>query len=191
MSKRGGVAVRPVTATRIAMNRSPAFHPRASARARSGGSSSSASKETSPNPVMTPRAAVRPSLVVAASHRFGTSSIGSSFTCLSHKKPTRSPMAPSVGRRSPMIGTRPRSSSSDGIQSIRPAASSASTNGRSRSTRSSGSSRRIHWPFSHSRRSRSKTAPPLWTVSSLNRCTISSIDRTSSSVPVAQPRRAR
>ena len=44
VSNRGGVAVRPVTATRMAMNRSPAFQPRASARARSGGSSSSASK---------------------------------------------------------------------------------------------------------------------------------------------------
>jgi hypothetical protein len=43
VSNRGGVAVRPVTATRIAMNRSPAFQPRASASALSGGSSSSAS----------------------------------------------------------------------------------------------------------------------------------------------------
>ena len=185
------MAVRPVTATRIAMNRSPAFQPRASARARSGGSSSSASKETSPTATIASRAAASPSRVVVVSQRFGTSVTGSRATSLTHRNPTRSPMAPSVGRRSPMIGRRPRSSSSDGIQSIRPAASSASTNGRSRSTRSSGSSRRIHWPFSHSSRSRSKTAPPLWTVSSLNRSTISSIDRTSSSVPVAQPRSAR
>ena len=33
---------------------------------------------------------------------------------------------------------------------------------------SSGSSRRIHWPFSHSSRSRSKTAPPLWMASRSN-----------------------
>ena len=39
------------------MNRSPAFQPRASARARSGGSSSSASKMTSPASAMTSRAA--------------------------------------------------------------------------------------------------------------------------------------
>ncbi len=38
-----------------------------------------------------------------------------------------------------------------------------SRNGRSRSTSWSGESRRIHWPLSHSRRSRSKTAPLFWT----------------------------
>ena len=46
------------------MNRSPAFQPRASARARSGGSSSSASKTTSPTAAIVSRAAPRPSIVV-------------------------------------------------------------------------------------------------------------------------------
>ena len=72
-------------------------------------------------------------------------------------------MAPSVGSRSWMTGSSARSSSSDGICSIRPASSSFWTNGRSRSIRSSALRRRIHWPFSHSSRSRSNTAPPLCT----------------------------
>ena len=76
-------------------------------------------------------------------------------------------MAPSFGSRSEITGRSARSSSSVGIRSIRPAASSAATNGRRRSIRSSGSSRRIHWPLSHSSRSRSKTAPPLWTLGQL------------------------
>ena len=92
-------------------------------------------------------------------------------------------MAPSVGSRSWTTGSSARSSSSDGICSIRPASSSFSTNGRSRSIRSSALRRRIHWPFSHSSRSRSKTAPPLCTSPMSNRSTISSSERTSSSVP--------
>ena len=64
------------------------------------------------------------------------------------------------------------------------------TGGAGRSGRPA-SRRRIHWPLSHSSRSRSKTAPPLWTAWMSNRSTISSSERTSSSVPVDQPRSAR
>ncbi len=192
VSNSGGVAVRPVIATRMAMNRSPTFQPCASASARSGGSSSSASNAI-PSAVgdRRPRgdeAPVGRRRVPALGHERAP---GRRSARRTHRKPTRSPIAPSLGRRSVTIGSSARSSSSDGIRSIRPAATSASTNGRRRSIRSSGSSRRIHWPLSHSSRSRSKTAPPLWTWSSSKRSTISSIDRTSSSVPVAQPRSAR
>ena len=65
MSNSGGVAVRPVTATRIAMNRSPAFQPRASASARSGGSSSSASNTTAGTAAIVSAAAASASRVVA------------------------------------------------------------------------------------------------------------------------------
>ena len=185
VSNSGGVAVRPVTATRIAMNRSPAFQPRSSARARSGGSSSSASKRH--------RADVGDRL---ARGRAGPRR-GRGVPALRHERapgrarrrrptgsPTRSPIAPSVGSRSWTTGSSARSSSSDGIRSIRPASQR-----RPRGTAAAGrsgrpaSSRRIHWPFSHSSRSRSNTAPPLWTCSRSNRATSSSSDRISSSVP--------
>ena len=186
VSNSGGVAVRPVTATRMAMNRSPAFQPRASASARSGGSSSSASKVTAP--VVGDRPSRAAASAVAG--RRGVPALGHEHrrrrrsTSSTHRKPTRSPIAPSVGRRSRTIGSSARSSSSDG-HPVDPAGDAA----RPRRTAAGGrpgrpaSSRRIHWPLSHSSRSRSKTAPPLWTASSSKRSTISSSDRTSSSVP--------
>ena len=57
VSNSGGVAVRPVTATRIAMKRSPAFQPRASASPRRVASRPSWSKATSPPSAMAARAA--------------------------------------------------------------------------------------------------------------------------------------
>ena len=167
VSNSGGVAVRPVTATRIAMNRSPAFQPRASASSRSGGSSSSASKlHRAVRRRSTSRAArealERSSPRPSASARGSPGRARSSST---QRNPTRSPIG--AQRRQALLDDRAaaaRSSSSAG-SAIDPAGVAArpARNGRSRSTRSSGSRRRIHWPFSHSRRSRSKTAPPFWT----------------------------
>ena len=75
VSNSGGVAVRPVVATRIAMNRSPAFQPRASTSSRSGGSSSSASQVVAVDARRGARGRrASPSAVVAASQRLGTSS---------------------------------------------------------------------------------------------------------------------
>ena len=101
VSNSGGVAVRPVTATRIVMNRSPAFQPlrlgegaerrlqlvglerqlRDGRDRRAGGLES-------------------PARAVAASQRLGTSVAASRATSSTHRNPTRSPTAPSVGRRS-------------------------------------------------------------------------------------------
>ena len=164
VSNSGGVAVRPVTATRIAMNRSPAFQPRSSARARSGGSSSSASKLTAPTSAIVARAAAAPRRSSRRPSASARASPGSTSRSSTHRNPTSSPIAPSRGSRSWTTGSSAWTSSSAG-HPVDPAGVAArpARNGRSRSTRSSGSRRRIHWPLSHSRRSRSKTAPALWT----------------------------
>ena len=56
-------------------------------------------------------------------------------------------------------GSAPRSRRRTASGRCARASASAARNGSRRSTRSSGDNRRIHWPLSHSRRSRSKTAP--------------------------------
>ena len=104
VSNSGGVAVIPVVATRIAMNRSPAFQPRASTSSRSGGSSSSASQVTPSWAASRSRAAARPSAVVATSQRLGTRRAGSTSSSSPHRKPTRSTIAARVGSRSRTIG---------------------------------------------------------------------------------------
>ena len=85
------------------------------------------------------------------------------------------------GRSAAGRAARPRS----GRRSISPlATAAASRNGSSRSTRSSSSRRRIHWPFSHSSRSRSKRAPPFWTfVDARTAARARRARSTSSSVP--------
>ena len=75
---------------------------------------------------------------MARSQRLGISRAGSTWSRSTNRNPTRSPIAPRTGRRSWTNGTRARTSSSDGVRSIRPATCSASRNGRRRSTSSSG-----------------------------------------------------
>ena len=191
VSNSGGETVRPVIATRIAMNRSPTFQPPSSTRRRSGGSISSASQLTRPTSAIVWRAARSAMAVLAASQRLGIISAGSGSRSFTSRKPMRSPTTARVGRRSWTTGSRARSSPSVGSQSMRPAARSASRKGRRRSIRSSAERRRIHWPFSHSSRSRSKMEPALLTLARSNRSVSSESDRTSSSVPVDQPSRAR
>ena len=83
-------------------------------------------------------------------------------------KSTRPPMAPSTGSRSWTSGTSARSSPSVGSRTLGAAgAQDRQVGGQERATAGRparrSSRRRIHWPSSHSRRSRSKTAPPWWT----------------------------
>ena len=164
VSNSGGVAVRPVTATRIAMNRSPGFQPRASASARSGGSSSSASKVDLADGPIVDRARLQalargrgiPPLRARASR-------ASTGHLVDPQEADRSPIAPR--RRQPLVDDRQqRPQLVVGRHAIDPARRELGLDERRRrSISSSGDSRRIHWPLSHSSRSRSNTAPPLWT----------------------------
>ena len=156
------------------MNRSPAFQPRASTSARSGGSSSSASQVT---------ASCAASALAGGDQRLARSSPRPSASARASpgRQPALDPQeADEVddrreGRQALPDDRQERpSSSSDGSPIDPPSSTAAWRNGRSRSIRSSGSSRRIHWPFSHSSRSRSNRAPPFWTCSMSNRASISS-----------------
>ena len=104
VSNSGGVAVRPVVATRIAMNRSPAFQPRASTSSRSGGSSSSASQVTVSCAASRSRAAASASAVVAASQRLGTTQGRVHVQLVDPQEADRSVIAARVGSRSRTIG---------------------------------------------------------------------------------------
>ena len=163
VSNSGGVAVRPVTATRMAMNRSPAFQPRSSARARSGGSSSSASKATSPT-----------SAIVVAGGRQALER-GRRVPALGHERrrveldvvdpQEADQVADRAERRQPLLDDgQQRAQLVVGRHPVDPAGGELGLDERpERSISSSASRRRIHWPLSHSSRSRSNTAPPLWT----------------------------
>ena len=159
----------PVVATRIAMNRSPAFQPRASTSSRSGGSSSSASQVTASWAAQA-LAGRREGLgrgrgVPALGHDEGRVDRRARRR---HRKPDqvddrgqgRQPLADDRQQRPELVlGGAPVD-----LAVGRPPPRGT---GSSRSTRSSSSSRRIHWPLSHSSRSRSKRAPPFWTFSML------------------------
>ena len=98
------------------------------------------------------------------SQRLGTSIAASSATSSTHRKPDevadraeRRQALLDDGQQRPQLVVRGHPCRS-GRRPAPPRRTVAT--GRSRS---SGASRRIHWPLSHSRRSRSNTAPPLWT----------------------------
>jgi hypothetical protein len=104
-------------------------------------------------------------------------------------------MAPSVGMRSRTIGISGAGRRPSGMRAGTPAVGAPihrppGTAAPLDQLDSSGR-RRIHWPLSHSSRSRSKTAPPDWTRARSKRSTSSSRLKISSSVPLDQPSSAK
>ena len=145
-----------------------------------GGSSSSASKLTSPTAAIDRRA--------AAERRPRWSRHPSAWARARPGRPrcrrgtrSRRMVADGVEPRQPLAdhgqerGEVVRGRGPDGRARCAACASTArARNGSVRSTSSSSASRRIHWPLSQSRRSRSKTAPLGWTRSRSKRSTSSS-----------------
>ena len=147
------------------MNRSPAFQPRASASARSGGSSSSASKLTAPTSAIVARAAAQ--ALARSSPRpsaWARAIAGSTRQLVDPQEADE--LADRAEPRQPLLDDRQqRPDLLVGGHPVDPAGARARPRGRAAAGRRGrrASSRRIHWPLSHSRRSRSKTAPALWT----------------------------
>ena len=179
------------------MNRSPGLPAALLGQRRvAAASSSSASKLTAPTLAMTlargGQAGERGRGVPALGHEQS----GSTRRSSTNRKSTSGPIADKHGQALADHGQQRRghprpSGCARPRRSTRARAGRRPGTGSARSTRSSSDSLRIHWPFSHSSRSRSNTAPPWWTRSSSKRSTRSSSEKISSSVPLDQPSSAR
>ena len=118
-SKSGGVALRPVIATRMAMNRSPTFQPvllAQGAQRRLELVGLEAALRPAPRPRVRPRPGRRRSW--PRSQRLGTRMAGSTSMSSMKTKSSMGPMASSRGRRSRTIGSSGASASGVGVRTV-------------------------------------------------------------------------